>query len=272
MYKIIGGDGREYGPVTADQLRRWFAEGRANAQTRVQAEGGTEWKTLGELPEFADLAHPVSATPAVPPPIVKANAEQLTTEILARGYDLRIGDCVGRGWTLVMNNFWLFVGATLVANLIVGSVGLIAGPMLGGLYWMMLKKVRGQPAEFGDAFAGFSMAFLPLFLGALVAGILTAVGFILCVLPGIYLIVSWKFALPLIVDKKLDFWPAMECSRKVVSRHWWKLFGFGLVLLLVNLLGFACCFVGSLVSMPVTIAATMYAYEDIFGTRPAATA
>ena len=269
MYKIIGADGREYGPVSADQLRRWIAEGRANAQSRVQPVGGTEWKALGEWPEFADVPRP---TAAVPPRITGVNGEQLAAEILARDYHLRIGNCVARGWTLVMSNFWLFVGATLVANLIVGTVGLIAGPMMGGLYWMMLKKVRGQRAEFGDTFAGFSIAFLPLFLGALVTGLLGMVGFLLCVLPGIYLVIGWKFTLPLIVDKKLDFWPAMECSRKVVTRHWWKLFGFGLVLLLINLLGLICCFVGSLVSVPVTIAATMYAYEDIFGSRPTTTA
>jgi uncharacterized membrane protein len=201
------------------------------------------------------------------------NAEKLAAEILARDYDLRIGDCIGRGWTLVTGNFWLFVGATLVANLIVGAVGLlIAGPMMGGLYWMMLKKVRGQRAEFGDAFAGFSIGFLPLFLGAIVTELLGLLGCLLCVLPGIYLFVAWKFTLPLIIDKKLDFWSAMECSRKVVTRHWWKLFAFGLVLVLVNLLGVACCFIGSLVSVPVTIAATMYAYEDIFAARPPATA
>jgi hypothetical protein len=53
MYRIIGADGREYGPVTADQLREWIAEGRANAQTRVQAEGGGPWKPLVEYLEFA---------------------------------------------------------------------------------------------------------------------------------------------------------------------------------------------------------------------------
>jgi hypothetical protein len=269
MYKIIGADGREYGPVSADQLHQWIAEGRANAQTRVQPVGSAEWKPLGEWPEFAAAAPPV---PSLPPPIAGVSGEQLAAEILARDYDLRIGDCLGRGWTLVMGNFWLFVGATLVANLLVGAVGLIAGPMMGGLYWMMLKKVRGQPAEFSDAFAGFSMAFLPLFLGAIVTGVLGAFGLLLCVVPGIYLFVAWRFTLPLIVDKKLDFWPAMECSRKVVTRHWWKFLGFGLMLLLVNLLGVACCLIGSLVSVPVTIAATMYAYEDIFGARPAATA
>jgi hypothetical protein len=52
MYKIIGADGREYGPVSAAALRQWIAEGRADAQTRVLAEGSTEWKPLASFPEF----------------------------------------------------------------------------------------------------------------------------------------------------------------------------------------------------------------------------
>lgn len=64
MYKIIGADGREYGPVTADQLRQWLATGRANQQTRVQREGDTAWKTVAELIEFAGAA---AAAPALPP-------------------------------------------------------------------------------------------------------------------------------------------------------------------------------------------------------------
>ena len=53
MYKIIGADGREYGPITADQLREWIAEGRADAQTRAWAEGASQWKPLTEYLEFA---------------------------------------------------------------------------------------------------------------------------------------------------------------------------------------------------------------------------
>src|SRR5258706_10389878 len=53
MYKIIGADGKEYGPITTEQLRQWIAEGRANPQTKVLLEGTTEWKTLSEYPEFA---------------------------------------------------------------------------------------------------------------------------------------------------------------------------------------------------------------------------
>jgi len=59
MYRIVGKDGQQYGPVTAEQLRGWIAENRANAQTLVQGEGSQEWKPLGSLPEFgADLKPP----------------------------------------------------------------------------------------------------------------------------------------------------------------------------------------------------------------------
>jgi hypothetical protein len=62
MYKIIGANQVEYGPVTADQMRAWIAEGRVNAQTAVQAQGETTWKPLSMCPEFA------SAFPAAPAP------------------------------------------------------------------------------------------------------------------------------------------------------------------------------------------------------------
>jgi hypothetical protein len=63
MYKLLGGDQKEYGPVSADQLRQWIAEGRANGQTLVQADGGA-WKPLSTFPEFADA---LPAGPAGPP-------------------------------------------------------------------------------------------------------------------------------------------------------------------------------------------------------------
>jgi TM2 domain-containing membrane protein YozV len=66
MYKIIGADGREYGPVTVEQLHQWIREGRANAQTKVQPEGSTEWKTLVEIPGFA-AAPPAASPPTLPP-------------------------------------------------------------------------------------------------------------------------------------------------------------------------------------------------------------
>jgi hypothetical protein len=54
MYKIIGGDQKEYGPVDFDQLASWIRDNRANGQSLVQREGGP-WVPMGTLPEFASL-------------------------------------------------------------------------------------------------------------------------------------------------------------------------------------------------------------------------
>lgn len=69
MYKIIGADGQQYGPVSSDQLRRWMAENRVRPETMAQAEGATDWKPLSSFPEFADVRSvPPTITPIAPPP------------------------------------------------------------------------------------------------------------------------------------------------------------------------------------------------------------
>ena len=87
MYKIIGADGKEYGPITADQLRQWIAEGRVNAQTRILAEGATEWRPLADYPDFVTAVssappptlQPIPGTPALPP----ANPSQVEGPAIA---------------------------------------------------------------------------------------------------------------------------------------------------------------------------------------------
>ncbi|HUA38235.1 MAG TPA: GYF domain-containing protein [Candidatus Sulfopaludibacter sp.] len=73
MYKIIGADGQPYGPVNAEQLRRWLAENRVNAQTLVQTEGAPDWKPLCAIPEFASELKPVPP-PIAPLPTLAARA------------------------------------------------------------------------------------------------------------------------------------------------------------------------------------------------------
>ena len=68
MYKFIGADGQQYGPVNLDQMRRWLAENRLNAQTLIQPEGSTDWKPLGSFPEFA-AGGALSPGAAMPPTI-----------------------------------------------------------------------------------------------------------------------------------------------------------------------------------------------------------
>jgi len=69
MYRIVGKDGQQYGPVTAEQLRAWIAENRANAQTLAQAESAQEWKPLGSFPEFAPDLKPPMVSATAPPTI-----------------------------------------------------------------------------------------------------------------------------------------------------------------------------------------------------------
>jgi len=61
MFTIIGGDGKEYGPVTVEQIRSWIAAGRANLDTQAKALGTDEWRRVGDFAEFA----PAEAAPPV---------------------------------------------------------------------------------------------------------------------------------------------------------------------------------------------------------------
>lgn len=65
-YFIIGSDGKQYGPISADDLRQWIAESRVNARTQAQAEGATTWHPLSEFSEFSG-AFGGSAPPPLPP-------------------------------------------------------------------------------------------------------------------------------------------------------------------------------------------------------------
>jgi hypothetical protein len=64
MYKILGTDQREYGPVPAEVVRDWIVEGRANGRTLVQAEGTADWRPLNTVTE---LARALPMPPPVPP-------------------------------------------------------------------------------------------------------------------------------------------------------------------------------------------------------------
>jgi hypothetical protein len=66
MYKITGSDGNEYGPVGLQQLQQWIAQGRVNAQTRVQGPGATDWKMASEFPELGSALGSTGIPPSPP--------------------------------------------------------------------------------------------------------------------------------------------------------------------------------------------------------------
>jgi len=65
MYKILGNDGNEYGPVSAEQVKQWIAENRVEKKTPVFPEGAPDWVFLESLAEFAEAFAPPSGRPPV---------------------------------------------------------------------------------------------------------------------------------------------------------------------------------------------------------------
>src|SRR5712675_3354896 len=95
--------------------------------------------------------------------------DMIAAEYLRRGVVIDIGGAISRGWTLVMDNLPVMIGATLLGWLI--SVGLAFVPLLGwavgivlmaGLDYMFLRRIRGEQIQIGDLFVGFNTAFLHL--------------------------------------------------------------------------------------------------------------
>lgn len=239
-YRIIGGDGRQYGPITAHEMRKWIGEGRLNAQSQVQLEGATEWQPLGTISEFAD----VFGGAATPPPVATPqNPVAWVNGIVAREADLRFGECFAAGFSFFAANPGFVIGSVFIAWFLNVAMGflpfvggiihlLLAGVITGGLYLAALKRMRGETAGIGNIFDGFKLCFVQLMLVGAVSRILGGIGFVFCFLPGIYLMVAWIFALPIAADKRLEFWSAMELSRKITTRVWFQIF---LLLLLVFL-------------------------------------
>ena len=69
MYHVIGGDGKQYGPISEAIVRGWLGEGRVSAESLSFFAGEAQWIPLRDRPEFADVlsAPPTNAPPAGPP-------------------------------------------------------------------------------------------------------------------------------------------------------------------------------------------------------------
>lgn len=97
-------------------------------------------------------------------------------------------------------------------------------PLLAGIIMLAIGYARGDELHFKSIFKYYPYMG-NLALAGLLVYLMTLIGFMLLVLPGIYLSVAYVFTIPLIVDRGMDVWDAMERSRKTVTQHWFKIFG-----------------------------------------------
>lgn len=175
MYKIIGADGKEYGPITADILKKWIADGRANAQTRVQLEGTTEWRTLGEFPELA------AAVPTIAPlstPTSSASLVSATDQANGPGIGLIVTGALNILLGLVRAAVSVFFGAAMsgmapssgpdaefqkIVMMASGTMGVVFGLLgaaCGGLTLFAGIKLR-KLESYGLCMTGAILGLLP---------------------------------------------------------------------------------------------------------------
>ena len=148
MYKIIGADQKEYGPVSAEQLRQWVSEGRVNGATRVQAEGSGVWKPLSEYPELGGIAPP-------PLPPVSPFSVPFPPSSGIQNNQMAI-------WSMVCGALGMFQ----CCQIILGPLAIILG-------FIALSNIKANPNQRGSGFAiaGIIMGVIGLLIG-IVLGIM----------------------------------------------------------------------------------------------------
>lgn len=211
-------------------------------------------------------------------------------------------ECLKEGWAAIKDQYWLFLGLSLVAMLIGGAVPIVLiGPMMCGLYLCLFAKMRGQPVEFGDLFKGFDyfvqglvaaaiqtvpifIVLVPSYLIFFVFWIATMphdryareqgppvgffIGLVLFVLVMVTLSlvihILFVFAYPLIVDRKLSGWDAIRLSARASMKNFGGMLGLVLLNTALGILGVFACYVGVFFVIPISFAGYAAAYRRIF--------
>jgi len=213
-------------------------------------------------------------------------------------------ECLKEGWALIRDQYWLFMGISLVGMLIGGAVPLILlGPMMVGIFLCLFRRMRGEPVEFGMLFKGFDyfgqslivalikaipmvVVIVPFYLIMFVVMMTTMprnhptpdetstfmfsffgleiVFIVVIVIVGLAVETFFLFAFPLVVDRNLTGMDAIKLSIKAGKANFGGVLGLLLLNAAVGFIGVLCCFVGVYFVMPVTLAAQAIAYRRVF--------
>ncbi|MGE3955755.1 MAG: hypothetical protein AB7H96_03480 [Vicinamibacterales bacterium] len=291
-YFLIGTDGRHYGPLSQDDVLTWLADGRASRYSRARRTEESEWSALRDMPEFEEVTRPPYAA-WTPPPLPDAAPANGPSPAPAGADGQRRLDpvsCLRRGWTLLFSDFALLagtsLGVTLLAALLamIPTVGLpisalVNNVLMAGVYLLFISRIRGLRTGISEVAVSIRDVIPQVIIAGLVQPLLAgtivvllsrpsqaavAVGAV-AALPCVFLLVCYVFLVPLIVDRRLGVWTAMERCRKTVQRTWFPTFGLMLAVGLLLLLVARFLVPLALVALPYCWAVLMVAYEDLFG-------
>jgi len=145
MYRIIGSDGKEYGPITAEQLRQWISQARVNGATQGQLDGG-EWKPLAQFPELNLTAPPVAAPPAFSGRPANSGAPARTSALAVTALVLGILGLPTCGITALVGlvlGIIALMGIRRSEGRLGGSGVAIAGIIVSAVFLMMIPVMAG---------------------------------------------------------------------------------------------------------------------------------
>ena len=204
-------------------------------------------------------------------------------QILNDGFHFSIGECLSEGFDIFKQNPAGFLGFTLLLTLVnvvpeiatttfgeaSGSIisvvtNLLTVPLGVGFSLVAKRIYHEEEYDFSNFFDGFQHT-MPLIIASILTILATVLGLILLVIPGIYLAVAFSWVNSMIIFAGQDSVEAMSISRKVLSKNWFQMAGFLLVLLLVAFAGLLAFGIGIFVTIPIISCASYVAYEKVIG-------
>ena len=195
-------------------------------------------------------------------------------ELIVRGYEIDIEKAFTDGWGIFKSKPLFTTGYAAFILMLQVAFALyltdfsfvftvfLAGPLYAGFFLVANKISRGEEILYPDFFGGFHY-YMPVVSVWLIGQLLAGFGILFLVLPGIYLMVGYMFAVLMALFGGFDFWNALEYSRKVIHIRWWRFFYLMLLLLVLNVIGALLLMVGLIVTLPLTFYIIYCAFEDI---------
>lgn len=218
-------------------------------------------------------------------------------EALSRGYNFGVDGLINEGWQLVKGTKGTIIGSLLIliitafalhmgiktgltisgltieksssTKLINQLVALLLAPLCAGQVLMGMRRATGKPISIHLLTSQLGRA-MPLIITSLLVSALTSLGTLLLIIPGVYLSIAYMLAIPLVIDRGLSPWQAMEASRKAITQHWFKVFGLIFTLGLMILVSAIPLGIGLIWTLPLTVICMGILYRTIFGVLPAA--
>jgi len=206
-------------------------------------------------------------------------------------YGFSIGEALGFGWATFRDRFGTLIGLIVVSALVIGVVqgveqglaqqkagflafvvgiiGFVVQSVIS-LGWtrITLKLHDGQGVEMSDLIEPYPLIWK--YVGAsILAGIAISIGFLILIVPGVFLAIRLGFFPYAIVDGGAGPVEALQKSWEITKGSFWHLFGLGIALALVNMVGVIALGIGLLVTVPTTAIAMAYVYRRLPERAPA---